>query len=195
MSKASTAFRVLHPNTSSISSLVAYDATGAMLTPASYVDGTGDPAGNLSKVLTFATGSEPLFITPTFANPAAPVPVHLTRIEGLDLYKVLNESIFDGANPGRPTPAVTAAQEHLLYETLSNAANGGSIWTVKVPASPIAMVSATGKDPITGDTLEGNDILFRWSGKCPTLVEVEADVEHIADPLGFVPIELQNATT
>lgn len=61
--------------------------------------------------------------------------------------------------------------------------------------SPIALVSAKGKDPITGDTLAGNDILFRWSGKVPALFKVEADVEDIADPRGFVPVELENITT
>lgn len=195
MSKASTSFRVFHPNTNAIASLALFDSTGAAITPSSVVDGADNPAGYLSKVITLASAAEPLFVTPTFTNPAAPVPVFLTRIEGLDHYKVIDESLFDGANPGRPTPALTANQEHLLYETLGNAANGGSLWTVKAPVSPIAMVSAKGKDPITGDVLPGNDILFRWSGKVPSLVEVEADVEDIADPRGFVPVELENITT
>ena len=195
MSKSSTSFRIFHPDTNTLSALALFDATGASLTPASMVDGTGDPAGYLSKVITFAAGSEPLFATPTFTNPAAPVAVYLTRIEGLDHYKVIDESLFDGANPGRPTPAVTAAQEFLLYETKSNAANGGSVWTVKVPVEPVSLVSARGKDPITGETLEGNDILFRWTGKCPSLLEVEANVEDITDPRGFVPVELENVTT
>ena len=111
MSKSSTSFRVFHPDTNSISALALFDATGASLTPASLVDGTDNPAGYLSKVITFAAGSEPLFATPTFTNPAAPVSVFLTRVEGLDYYQVIDESLFDSANPGRPTPAVTAAQE------------------------------------------------------------------------------------
>ncbi|MBP6582084.1 MAG: HU family DNA-binding protein [Chromatiaceae bacterium] len=196
MSKSSTSFRVFHPDTNAISALALFDATGASLTPASLVDGTDNPAGFLSKVVTFAAGSEPLFATPTFTNPAAPVAVYLTRVEGLDHYQVIDESLFDSANPGRPTPAVTAAQEFLLYETLSNSATtGGSLWTVKAPAAPVSIVKARGKDPITGESLEGNDILFRWQGKCPTLIQVEADVEDITDPRGWVPVELENVTT
>jgi nucleoid DNA-binding protein len=195
MSKSSTAFRIFHPDTNTLSALALFDATGASLTPASLVDGTDNPAGYLSKVVTFAAGSEPLFATPTFTNPAAPVAVYLTRDDAGALYKVIDETIFDPANPGRPTPAVTAAQEFLLYETKSNAANGGSVWTVKVPVEPVSLVSARGKDPITGETLEGNDILFRWTGKCPSLLEVEANVEDITDPRGFIPVELENVTT
>ncbi|MGB4336844.1 MAG: HU family DNA-binding protein [Chromatiaceae bacterium] len=196
MSKASTSFRIFHPDTNTLSALSLFDSTGAAITPSLIVDGTdlGQP-GWVYKEITLASAGEPLFVTPTFTNPAAPVAVYLTRVEGLDNYKVIDESIFDGANPGRPTAAVTAAQEHLLFETLSNAANGGSIWTVKVPASPVSLISARGKDPITGETLSGNDILFRWTGKCPGLVEIEADVEDITDPRGFVPVEITNATT
>ena len=196
MSKSSNSFRVFLPDTNTISALALYDATGALLTPASITDGTGDPSGFLSKVVTFATAVEPLFATPTFGNPAAPVSIYLTRDEAGDFYQVLDESIFNAAAPGRPTPAVTAAQEYLLYETLTNhATTGGAIWTVKAPAAPVAIVKAKGKDAITGEVLEGNDILFRWTGKCPSLIEVEADVEDITDPRGFVPVELENVTT
>ncbi len=196
MSKSSTSFRLFHQEENAIATLALFDATGASLTPASLVDGTGNPAGYLSKVITFAAGSEPLFATPTFTNPAGPpVQLYLTRDEGGVFYQVNDESIFDSLNPGRPTPRVTAAQEFLLYETKSNAANGGSIWTVKTPVDPVSLVSARGKDPITGETLEGNDILFRWTGKCPSLLEVEADVEDITDPLGFITVEVENVTT
>ncbi|MCC7279062.1 MAG: HU family DNA-binding protein [Chromatiaceae bacterium] len=194
MSKSSNSFRVYHENTNSLSALAVFDATGASLTPLSIVD-TAILGGPVGKEITFATNCEPLFVTPTFTNPAAPVPLYLVRAEGEVNYKVIDESIFDPANPGRPTPAVTAAQEFLLYETKSNAANGGSVWTVKVPVDPVSLVSARGKDPITGETLEGNDILFRWTGKCPSLLEVEANVEDITDPRGFVPVELENVTT
>ena len=194
MSKPSNSFRVYHENTNSLSALAVFDATGASLTPLSIVD-TAILGGPIGKEITFAANCEPLFVTPTFTNPAAPVPLYLVRAEGEVNYKVIDESVFDHANPGRPTPAVTAAQEFLLYETKSNAANGGSVWTVKVPVEPVSLVSARGKDPITGETLEGNDILFRWTGKCPSLLEVEANVEDITDPRGFVPVELENVTT
>ena len=170
MSKSSTSFRVFHPDTNAISALALFDATGASLTPASLVDGTGNPAGYLSKVITFAAGSEPLFATPTFSNPAAPVSIYLTRDEAGDFYQVLDESIFNSRQPRAVRPRrVTAAQEYLLYETLANtpppaAASGPS----RRPPPPSPSSRPSGKDPITGETLEGNDILFRWTGKCPT---------------------------
>ena len=36
------------------------------------------------------------------------------------------------------------------------------------------MVVESGRDPVTGLDLDGNDILIRWSGPVPTLAEVEA---------------------
>lgn len=195
MSQPSINFRVFFPSSNTVSALTLYDATGAVLTPASISDGSDDPAGFLSKVVTFATAAAPLFATPTFGNPAAPVPLYLTRDDAGVFTQVLDESLFDAAAPGRPTPAVTAAQEFLLYDAVGPDGNGRTTYSVKAPTSPVAIVKAKGKDPITGDTLEGNDILFRWSGKVPDLVEVEADVEDIADPRGFVPVELENVTT
>ena len=63
------------------------------------------------------------------------------------------------------------------------------------PASPVCIVKDAGKDPITGDDLDGNVIMFRWSGTVPTLLEVEADIEDITDPSGFFPVNVSNITT
>jgi hypothetical protein len=110
---------------------------------------------------------------------------------------VMTEEPWDDDNFGRPTPAITAAQEFLLYETLANhpTHRRQPLDRQGPPLPPVSIVKARGKDPITGETLEGNDILFRWQGKCPTLIQVEADVEDITDPRGFVPVELENVTT
>jgi len=80
------------------------DSTGAALTPQTVTEGADDPDGFKSKVLAFAATSEPLFITPTFSNPAAPVSLYLTRDESGTFKKVLDESVFSPAEPGRPTP-------------------------------------------------------------------------------------------
>ena len=70
---------------------------------ASLTDAT-DASTGYAKVLAFAATSEPLFITPTFSNPAAPVSLYLTRDESGTFKKVLDESVFSPAEPGRPTP-------------------------------------------------------------------------------------------
>ncbi len=58
MSKSSTSFRVFLPDTNTISALALYRRHRRhSSTPASLVDGTDNPAGFLSKVITFATGS------------------------------------------------------------------------------------------------------------------------------------------
>jgi hypothetical protein len=69
MSKASTSFRVFYPNTNTLSALSLFDSTGAAITPSAIADGTGDPAGYLSKVITLATSAEPLFVTPDLRQP------------------------------------------------------------------------------------------------------------------------------
>lgn len=194
MSKPNTAFRLVYPDTNTVSALALHDIAGAALTPSSIVDGTGDPTGFKSKVIAFAAAVEPLFALPTFANPALPVAVYLTRDESGTLYKVMEETVFAHATPGRPTVGVTAAQEFLLYETLSTV-NGGAVYTVKLPVDALCMVDSKGKDALTGEVIPGNDIIFRWFGKVPSLLEVEADVEDIADPRGYVPIPLANVTT
>jgi DNA-binding protein HU-beta len=201
MSKASTSYRIFYPedvaHPNPLVAFTLYDQDGAIVPHNVGATTFSENVGGWRYAdTTLASAAEPLFVTPVVTNPGLGTPAcFLTRDESGTFYQVLDETVFDGANPGRPTSAITAAQEHLLYETLSNAANGGSIWTVKVPVSPVSLISAKGKDPITGDLLSGNDILFRWTGKVPTLVEVEADVEDIADPRGFVPVELTNATT
>lgn len=200
MSKSATHFRVYYPEDAEapnpLVSFTLYGQDGAVVghDPGN-VTFTDNVGGWRYADITLASASEPLFVTPVFTHPEQGSPaVYLVRNEGTDHYRVLDELVFDSANPGRPTPAITAAQEYLLYETLSNR-NGGAVYSVKVPVSPVAIVRARGKDPISGETLEGNDILFRWTGKCPTLIEVEADVEDITDPRGWVPVELDNVTT
>lgn len=193
--KASTTFKLFYPDSNTISALNLFNAAGDALTPTAVTDGTDNPAGFKSKVITFAAAAAALFCTPTFTDPANPVQVYLTRDESGTFYKQLDETVFDSANPGRPTPAVTSAQEYVLYETLSNAANGGAVYTVKAPSAPVCKISSNGKDPLTGVAIPGNNIVFRWTGKGPTLAEVEADVEDIVDPAGFFPVSTNNATT
>ncbi len=202
MSKPFDKFRIYYPedpaNPNPLVSFTLYDQQGAVVPhDLGATTFTNNSGGWRYAETTFTANVAPLFVTPVFTHPAQGAPAcYLCRYEGgTDIWNVLGESWFSYADPGRPAPPVTAAQEYLLYETLGNAANGGSLWTVKAPLSPIVMVSAKGKDAITGETLPGNDILFRWSGKCPSLIEVEADVEDIADPRGFVPVELANITT
>ncbi len=203
MSKPFDKFRIYYPedpaNPNPLVSFTLYDQQGAVvphdLGATTFADNSG---GWRYAETTFTANVAPLFVTPVFTHPAQGAPAcYLCRYEGgTDIWNVLGESWFSYADPGRPAPPVTAAQEYLLYETLSTSGTtGGAIWTVKVPAAPVAIVKSKGKDPITGETLEGNDILFRWSGKVPDLIEVEADVEDIADPRGFVPVELENVTT
>ena len=186
-----------------IISFKAFDISGAELPITAELYGN---SGNGTSIplyqrwtFTTPTASEPIFINPVYTNPALAQGCFLCRGEPGPLdYLVLTEELFDehAWATTRPTPAVTGNQEYLLYETLANhPTTGGSIWTVKAPADPVSIVKAKGKDPITGETLEGNDILFRWQGKCPTLIQVEADVEDITDPRGWVPVELENVTT
>ena len=104
MSRPAIAFRVFYPDSNTINALNVYDPTSAAFTPQTVTEGTNDPDGFKSKVLAFAATSEPLFITPTFSNPAAPVSLYLTRDESGTFKKVLDESVFSPAEPGRPTP-------------------------------------------------------------------------------------------
>ena len=194
MSKLSTSFRLFYADTNTIADLDLHDPSGAEVIPATLADGTGDPVGFKSKVLTFAAAVEPLFAAPTFADPANPVPVFLTRDEAGSFYKVVDETVFDALAPGRPTAGVTAEQEYRLY-AISGTANGGNVYAVLAPLDPVTIVKSRGKDPLTGEAIDGNDILLRWSGPVPSLIEVEADVEDIADPRGFVPVPITNSTS
>ena len=194
MSSPATSFRLLYPDTNTVNSVVLNDATGAALTPQTIADGADDPVGFKSKVITFAAASEPLFAQPTFAIPGSPVSLYLTRDDAGVFKKVLDETTFNSAAPGRPTIGVTALQEHLLY-TATDLGGGIKTYAVKTPVSPVAIVKDAGKDPITGLDLDGNNILMRWSGVVPTLVEVEADIEDITDPDGFFPVAFSNITT
>ena len=104
MSSPATAFRLFYPDTNTVNSVALHDATGAALTPQSVADGSGDPAGFKSKVITFASAAEPLFATPVFAIPGSPVSLYLTRDDAGVFKKVLDETTFDSVTPGRPTP-------------------------------------------------------------------------------------------
>ena len=194
MSSPATSFRLIYPDTNTVNTVALHDATGAALTPQTVSDGADDPAGFKSKVITFAAASQPLFASPTFANPASPVSVYLTRDEAGLFKKVLDETTFNSTSPGRPTIGVTALQEHLLYAP-TDLGGGITTYAVKAPVSPVAIIKDAGKDPITGADLDGNTILMRWSGVVPTLVEVEADIEDITDPGGYFPVAFSNITT
>ena len=194
MSSPAQSFRLMYPDTNTINAVALHDVTGAALTPQTVVDGAGDPAGFKSKVLTFAAASEPLFAMPTFADPVHPVAVYLCRDDAGVFKKVLDESVFNAASPGRPTIGLTALQEHLLFAP-TDLGGGIKTYAVKAPVSPVCLVKDAGKDAVTGEDLEGNTILLRWSGVVPTLVEVEADIEDITDPGGYFPVAFSNITT
>ncbi|MER2601140.1 MAG: HU family DNA-binding protein [Candidatus Competibacter phosphatis] len=193
MSAPATSFRLFYPDSNTVTSVNLYAPDGAALTPASVADGSGDPAGCKSRVLTFAAASEPLFATPTFQDPAAPVGLYLCREDSGIFHQVLDETAFDPASPGRPTPAVTAAQEFRLYAA-TDLGGGVRTFAVKAPLNPVALVKALGKDPITGAPRLGNDLLLRWTGEVPARIEVECDVEDITDPAGYVPLAVTNLT-
>lgn len=194
MSSPATSFRLIYPDTNTVNAVALHDATGAALTPQTIADGTGDPAGFKSKVISFVAASEPLFASPTFADPANPVAVYLCRDDSGTFKKVLDETVFNSASPGRPTIGLTALQEHLLYAP-TDVGGGIKTYAVKVPTSPVCIVKSKGNDPITGDKIDGNDILFRWTGVVPTLLEVEYDIEDITDPAGMLPLDTSNITT
>ena len=194
MSSPSTAFRLFYPDTNTLNAVALHDATGAALTPQTIADGADDPAGFKSKVITFAAASEPLFALPTFSDPANPVALYLCRDDSGVFKKVLDETVFNSASPGRPTIGLTALQEHLLF-VATDVGGGIKTYAVKAPGAPVVLIKDAGKDPITGLDLDGNTILLRWSGVVPTLLEVEADIEDITDPGGYFPVAFSNITT
>ncbi|MDQ5908047.1 MAG: hypothetical protein QG599_138 [Pseudomonadota bacterium] len=194
MSSPSTTFRLFYPTSNTLTAVSLFDATGAALLPQTLADGTDNPAGFQSKVLTFTAASEPLFATPTFSDPNSPVSLYLCRDDAGAFQKVLDETVFNSAEPGRPTPAVTAAQEFRLY-TATDLGGGIKTYTVKAPVAPVALIKALGKDPLTGELRLGNDILLRWNGDVATAAEVEADIEDITDPRGYLPFPIINRTT
>jgi len=194
MSTAATSFRLFYPDTNTVSAATFFDPTGLSLIPAAITDGTGDPAGWKSKAITFAAPVAPIFAAATFTDPANPVAIFLCRDDAGVFKKAIDETVFNAATPGRPTIGITNAQEHLLY-TATEASAGIYTYAVKAPVAPVCIVKDAGKDEITGAPIDGNNILFRWSGQVPTKVEVEADVEDITDPTGFFPIGVSNITT
>ena len=194
MSTPATTFRLFYPDSNTVNAVSLFDASGATLTPQSVADGSGDPSGWKSKVITFASASEPLFATPTFSNPAAPVSLYLTRDDSGTFTKVLDETVFNSASPGRPTAPVTNAQEYRLY-TATDLGGGVKTYALTDPVSPVSIVKAKGKDPITGAPLDGNTILLRWQGLVPSQIEAEVDVEDITDPTGYNPLAVTNVTT
>lgn len=193
MSSPSTSFRLFYPDSNTVNSVTLHNAAGVALTPQTITDGTLDPAGFKSKVVTFAAASEPLFATPTFANPAAPVSLYLTRDDAGVYKKVLDESVFDPAQPGRPSPKGDLQQWRVYTET--DQGNGIKTYAVSAPGNPIALIRPLGKDPLTGEARYGNDFLFRWSGVLAGLIQVEVDIDDIIDPTGFFEIPVSDITT
>ncbi|MDG4550747.1 MAG: HU family DNA-binding protein [Candidatus Contendobacter sp.] len=193
MSTPATSYRLFYPDSNTVTALALFGPDGSALTPQSVADGSGDPSGFKSKVITFAAASEPLFATPTFQNPGSPVSLYLCRDDAGTFKQVMDETVFNSASPGRPTPKGDASQ-HLLY-TATDLGGGIKTYAVKTPTDPVCIVRDAGKDPISGADLPGNAILFRWGGAVPTLLEVEADIEDITDPAGFFPVGVSNITT
>lgn len=194
MSTAAINYRLFYPDTNTLNTVNLYGPDGASVIPASIADGAGNPAGYQSKVITLSSPAELLLATPTFSNPASPVALYLCRDDGGGSFKkVLDESVFNPVSPGRPT-AANNANQYLLY-TATDLGGGFKSYSVKAPGSPVCIVKDAGKDPITGDALDGNVIMFRWSGAVPTALEVEADIEDITDPSGFFPVGVSNITT
>ncbi len=193
MSTPTTSFRLFYPDSNTVTAMALFGPDGSALTPQTVADGSGDPSGFKSKVITFASAAEPLFCTPTFQTPGSPVSLYLCRDDAGTFKKVLDETGFNAADPGRPTPKGDASQ-HLLY-TATDLGGGIKTYAVKAPVDPVCIVKDAGKDPITGADLPGNAILFRWEGVAPTLIEIEADIEDITDPAGYFPIGVSNITT
>lgn len=73
MSSPATSFRLFYTDTNTLNSVSFFAPDGSALTPQTIADGSSDPAGFKSKVVTFAAASEPLLVTPTFAIPGSPV--------------------------------------------------------------------------------------------------------------------------
>ena len=195
MSTPATSYRLFYPaDSNTLNAVTLFNAAGNTLIPQSITDGTGDPAGYKSKIISFAAASEPLFATPTFADPGTPVSLYLCRDDSGTAKKVLDESVFDPINPGRPTAHVTSAQEYLLYAA-TDIGGGVKTYALNAPANPVSIIKDAGKDAITGADLDGNTILLRWSGLVPTKIEVECDIEDITDPGGYFPIGQTNVTT
>lgn len=193
MSLPFTDFRLFYPDSNTITALNVYDATGAILTPQTVTEGTDDPAGFKSKVITFASASSPLFITPTFSNPANPVSLYLCRNNAGTFTKVIDETLFNSADPGRPTPKGDQQQWLLYNET--DIGGGVKTYAVKAPINPVAIIKPLGKDPVNGVTRYGNDFLFRWQGVLAPFIEVDVDVDDIIDPTGFFATPVTNITT
>lgn len=194
MSTPATSYRLFYPDSNTLNAVTLFNVAGNTLIPQSITDGTGDPAGYKSKIISFAAASEPLFATPTFADPGTPVSLYLCRDDSGTAKKVLDESVFDPINPGRPTAHVTSAQEYLLYAA-TDIGGGVKTYALNAPANPVSIIKDAGKDAITGADLDGNTILLRWSGLVPTKIEVECDIEDITDPGGYFPIGQTNVTT
>lgn len=193
MSTPATSYRLFYPDSNTVTGLALFAPDGAALTPQTLADGSGDPSGWKSKVITFAANAEPLFVTPTFQTPASPVAVYLCRDDAGTFKKVLDETVFNDATPGRPTPAGNASQ-YLLY-TATDLGGGVKTYAVKTPETVTPIIRKKAKDPVTGAPRYGNDILLRWSGLVPSAIEVECDVEDITDPSGYFPVAVSNVTT
>lgn len=190
MSTLATNYRLFHANTNTITALTLYDGTGAALTVQSIADGTDDPVGWKTKVISFAEPTEAVFVTPVFLNPNAPVPVFLTYESGQDI-NATDETTFNVATPGRPT-AFGAA--HRQYQSVSLEDPSRHTWAITPPLDFTPKVKARTKDPVTGLRLYGNDFYMLCTGTMPDNLEVQCDVEDITDAAGFVDVAYTNVT-
>jgi nucleoid DNA-binding protein len=192
MSTPATSFRLFYPESNTLTAAGFHNALGEPLTPSNFVDGP-TAEGFKSKDITFASAVEPLLATPTLTDPLLPVSLYLCRNDAGVFTKVIDETVFVPATPARPTPRNDKSQ-FLLY-TATDLGGGIKTYAVKAPVAPVSIIKDAGKDEITGENLDGNTILFRWTGPVPTTIEVEADVEDITDPLGYFPVPVSNITT
>ena len=177
MSSPSTTFRMFYPDTNTVNSAAFFAPDGSALTPQTIADGTGDPSGFKSKVITFAEASEPLLVTPVFATPASPVSLYLCRDDAGTFTKVLDETVFNPVAPGRPTPPA---------EANAPLPNGTPELAAATPVAP-AVVSASrknsdGPNKVLVLGLDGAtfDLVKPWAaaGYLPTLKRLMDEGAH-----------------
>ena len=194
MSTAATTFRMFFPQACNLESATTFHNAAGQVVAAPIAWTTGPSENGLaSHDMTFAEAVEPLFVTPVWTDPLNTGSIYLCRNDAEVLTKVIDETAFNSADPGRPTPKNDKSQFLLYTETVVSP--GVKTYAVEAPTAAVAIVKDAGKDDITGENLPGNNILIRWSGPVPTAIEVEADVEDITDPAGYFPVPATNITT
>jgi DNA-binding protein HU-beta len=189
MSTPAISYRIYHADSNTLTALSLFTGAGLALTAQSTVDGTDDPAGWKSKVVTFANPTEAVFITPTWQTPASPLPVYLTRVNGGVDTNVMDESTFTTSAPGRPSPR----GEYCLQYTATLVGTVNT-WAIVAPLAMTPKIIARTRDPLTGERVYGNDFRMLWGGKFPENVEVQCDVEDITDPAGWFDVAYTNVT-